>query len=119
MKKLKTIVDKLAQDKYHFIIRRLVVHGKLDEAVDVILDLATINEPIREIPFDWWAHFKLRWFPKWLKRKFPPRMVWVVAVHRFPELQVPDLGREYISLKTIDPDKLVKEIDQDEPKEQS
>jgi hypothetical protein len=23
------------------------------------------------LPLDWWQSFKLKWFPKWLKRKYP------------------------------------------------
>jgi len=116
MTKFSKILDKLAVDKYSFIIRRIAVRGKLDEAVELILDIATQEEPIQEIPASLWQHFKLRWFPRWLKRKFPPKMVWVVAVHTFPELAIPPLGREYVSLKIVDSDKLIKELEGDEKK---
>lgn len=26
-----------------------------------------------EYPQDWWEHFKARWFPSWLKKRFPVR----------------------------------------------
>ena len=117
MRKFADILNKMETDKYYFIARRIKVHGKLDEAVDLILNVATLEEPIQEIPADWFQHFKLRWFPRWLKRKFPAKMVWVVAIHKFPELQIPPLGREYVHLKVVDQDKLMKELERNEPKE--
>lgn len=116
MKNLQDIVDKLSADKYNFIIRRLVVRGDINEAVEVMLDIATQEELIREIPKDWWQHFKLRWYPCWLKRKFPVKMAWVGAIRKFPEIQVPPLGREYVHLVVVDSDKLVKRLE-GEPKE--
>lgn len=117
MTKFSKIIDRLATDKYNFIIRRIVAKGKLDEAVELILDLATQNEPIMEVPADWFQHWKLRWLPRWLKRKFPPKMVWVWAIHKFPELNLPRLGREYVHLTIVDESKLIKELEEDEPKE--
>lgn len=69
-----------------------------------ILRLATLEEPIVEIPADWWQHFKHRWFPRWLRRKFPVKTKWVSAVHKFPELEVPQgiLGREFVHLRLVD-----------------
>lgn len=36
---------------------------------------ASLGEQLHTIsvnyPADWWQHFKLRWFPKWLTRKYP------------------------------------------------
>ena len=113
MKKFSKILDKLATDKHHFIVKRIMVRGKLDEAVELMLDIATQQESIMEIPADWFQHWKQRWLPRWLKRKYPVRMNWVYAITKFPELQVPQLGRSYLHLQVIDLDKLVKELEGD------
>jgi len=44
-------------------------------------------------------------------------MNWVAAIHKFPELRVPMLGKEFIHLKVVDQDRLMKELERDEPKE--
>lgn len=117
MKKFSFILDKLAQDKYSFIIKRIMAKGNLNEAVELLLDVATQEELIREIPRDWWQHLKQRWMPRWLQRRFPVKTAWIYAIYKYPELQVPSLGRAYVHLVVIDSDKLIKELERDEPKE--
>uniref|UniRef100_A0A6M3K1Z7 Uncharacterized protein n=1 Tax=viral metagenome TaxID=1070528 RepID=A0A6M3K1Z7_9ZZZZ len=78
-----------------------------DDTARLILDIATMEEPIMEIPADWWQHFKQRWFRGWLTRKFPVKTKWIGAEHKFPELSIPDslLGKEFVHLAIINPQK--------------
>lgn len=66
-----------------------------------ILKVACQEEPIEEIPADWWQHFKLRWFPKWAKKKWPVRYEWVTAYHVFPEIPIPEGTKEYIQMRFL------------------
>jgi hypothetical protein len=48
----------------------------------------TLNERTVIHPVDWWSAFKERWFPAWLKRRFPPlyRHTTVEIVMLYPTL---------------------------------
>lgn len=83
--------------------------------IALVLDIATQEEPMMRIPADWWQAFKERWYPQWLKKKSPVKYKEIVAVHRFPELEVPHevLGREFVHLKIVDVDKMVKEQEEE------
>lgn len=138
MAELSKAISKIKTDEITLRVRRLVAEARLSptqmralkrvdlqsfltkqsvELIRAVLDLACLEEPIQEIPADWWQHFKLRWFPKWLKRRFPVKMEWIAAIHKFPELDVPPLGREYLHLRVVDSDKLIRKLEEDEPKE--
>lgn len=43
-------------------------------------------------PADVWSHIRLAWFPHWLKKKFPPRMIHVElrADELYPHVALPD-----------------------------
>lgn len=117
MTKLSDLVDKLAVDKYHFIMRRIIVRGKIDEVVEVILDIATQEETLCQYPANWLEALKERWFFGWLKKRFPVRMKQVIAVHKFPELDAP-VGREFVHLRIVDQDKLMKELEEQREREE-
>ena len=68
-----------------------------------LVSVATQEEEVLDYPADWWQAFKVRWFPKWLQKKFPPVIARVWAVHKFPELKVPNelVGREYVTFRIV------------------
>jgi hypothetical protein len=76
-------------------------HEKLENVVKALINIATQEEEVCNVPSDWWQHFKERWFPLWLKRKFPVRYDQWWAVHKFPEVDAPDFGSEYIHFKRV------------------
>lgn len=45
-----------------------------------------------EVPATWWDHFKIRWFPERLLRRFPPRHRVYRARMYFPDLPIPSYG---------------------------
>jgi hypothetical protein len=89
--------------EYDLIIRRVVVEaGSKPEAVQAVLLLATMEQPIMKIPADWWQAFKQRWFPEWLKARFPVEWAEIEAIHKFPEVDVPwGLGKEHVHLSLV------------------
>lgn len=118
--------EQLYTEKYTFDVRRCavivsIVHGvdvapdrykvAVQEGVNAVIEgclhVATIVQPMARYPRDWWQAFKERWFPVWLKVHFPVKYVEIVAVHKFPELDMPVLGREFIHLEVIDYDEYV------------
>ena len=76
--------------------------------VKLLVDIATQEEELHEYPEDWWQAIKERWFPKWLLRRYPVKYAQVWAYHKFPELEVPNLGKELINLKVFRYDELEK-----------
>ena len=86
------------------------------KVIRAMLQIATQEEELCSYPADWWAAFKLRWFPVWLLKRYPAKEVQVMAVHKFPELNPPEsvLGREFVHLKTIDMDKVQKKLEREE-----
>ena len=107
---IKKLASVLALDEFGIVIDgnqlNITVAGDM---IRGLLSLATQEEPILELPDGLWEHFKERWFPRWLKRRYPVRMKWVVAYHKYPELAVPEsmIGREFVHLKIVDPDRLM------------
>ena len=128
------------EETYEFKIKRIVTQALVDKALlmnpdrfkltetDVLeyydakmvrwlVDIATQEEPLFRHPTRlnckglWWQYFKQRWFPDWLLRKFPVKDEEIIAVHKFPELNIPDqtLGREFVNLRIVDPEELAKE----------
>mgnify|MGYP001579721581 CR=1 FL=1 len=80
---------------------------KIEEVADqlnLILHIATIEEPVSTIPATWWDWFKKRWFPLWVLRRFPIQYTEIIVAHKFPELSVPDqlLGHEFVHLTVRD-----------------
>jgi hypothetical protein len=63
----------------------------------MVLSLHTtiLANPIKEIlesyPSDWWEHFKQRWFPSWLIRRFPVReeVIWIKVADLYPSIAIP------------------------------
>ena len=53
-----------------------------------------------EVPADWWAHFKLRFFPRWWLRRWPAKMRTFDAVAYFPSLAVP-FGDQYVPMPVL------------------
>lgn len=43
-------------------------------------------------PADWWQAFKLRWFPKWARRRWPAKMSHIKVLALFPEYVPPPSG---------------------------
>ena len=66
-----------------------------------IYDYLAKDETLATYPSDWWQAFKARWFPSWLKKRFPVRLTKIIAEHMFPEITMPDLGREGIHIKEV------------------
>lgn len=126
------ILEAVSSESFKFSMKRLGVEIALDEhglildpdrfsiedivfdngryMLRTLLNVATQEETIAEIPVNWWEHLKKTiyrntWFPRWIKRRFPVEVDWLVAVHKFPELNVPEslLGREFVHLKVVDP----------------
>lgn len=107
-------------EEYNLKIKRLVVEAALDHhivvnperiqvqatesAIKTLFYFATQEDLEAEFPADWWQAFKARWFPDILKRRFPVIKTRIIAVHKFPELNLPDsvLGREFVHLKLLD-----------------
>ena len=86
-----------------FIVK--IIEGEVGQlSLRLLLDVATQEDDLCSYPCDWWQAFKERWFPAWAKRKTPVRMTEVLAVHKYPELAVPEnpLGREFVHLRYVD-----------------
>lgn len=43
-------------------------------------------------PADWWQAFKERWFPAWLKAKFPPQYTRYEVQAQYPRMAIPEQG---------------------------
>ncbi len=117
---IRQLVMQMALDEFGIIVKpeRITVQTWWDELglkrmFRALFTMATIEETIAEIPADWWHHFKQRWFsgrkwlrycPIWLRVALKPKMMWVVAQHKFPELEVPNevMGREFVHLKVVE-----------------
>ena len=94
--------DELIKERITFKVNRIVTQA----AIDQIYRLATMEEELAKYPATWWQAFKETFFPKWLLRKFPVQYEEIWAVHKFPEVNIPDLGTEYVHFKILDMDKL-------------
>ena len=133
----------MTEEEYEFKLKRLVAQTVIDSAllmnadrferveinlddcdarlVRWLVDIATQEEPLFRHPTKlnckglWWQYFKQRWFPDWLLRKFPVKEEEIIAVHKFPELNIPEqaLGREFVHLRIVKPEELTKEKEDD------
>lgn len=79
--------------------RFMVEVGK--RLVKVVIDVATQEEDLAKYPSTWWDAFKERWYPKWLLKRFPVEYDWIWARHTYPEVEVPPLGKEFVTLRVI------------------
>jgi len=78
--------------------------------IRLLLDVATREKKIDEIPANWFEGLKeaiYRRWPRpsrWAARRWHPRMKWVVAMSQFPELHVPNelVGREFVTVRIVD-----------------
>lgn len=100
----------LLMDTKRFVLERVIRDHIPGEIFRGILAIATQEEEVHKYPADWWHMFKARFFPTWLKRKSPIRYNYVWAIHKFPELNLPNslVGREFVHFKVIDSDELEK-----------
>ena len=100
-------------------VRFEIIEHEAQDILRGVITYLTQEEPLCKYPANWWEAFKLRVFPRWLKRKTPAiKMTEVWAVHRFPELDPPEsmVGREFISLHIVNQDKLEGNKDTKQPK---
>lgn len=117
------------QQEVEFRVRKIFGQHVLDKglsistdrlAIQVILDdwgnrlvqgmLAIATQEDREIsyPADWWQAFKFRWFPEWALRRWPVKRHHIIAIHKFPEVTLPNefAGHEYVHFKVMDDEEL-------------
>lgn len=75
-------------------------HLFLSIQMSVLADHETV-QPVK-YPADWWQHFKLRWFPKWAKKRWPVRfsVTEFVATHVYPQLTT-HYGKQYASVLKV------------------
>ena len=85
-----------------------------------LLDIATQEEKVFEYPNNFltrlgqdWHELKERWMPKWLRRRLPIKRIQVDAIHKFPELNIPNdlVGKEFVKFRVVDMDKLRKKME--------
>lgn len=99
---------------------RLQVKSFLDgwgrQTIRLLLPIATKEDQVFDYPADWWQAFKERWFPQWLLKRYPVTRNRVWAIHKFPELNVPNeyVGREFVHFRVIRDEEL---MDNEEKKE--
>lgn len=95
-----------ATKEYHLKIRRQVVEmgrnkgigltedrvsvEELENLIRVVIDVATQEDMVHKYPADWKQAVKERFFPKWLKKRYPVKYAFVWAIHKYPEVAVPD-----------------------------
>lgn len=79
-----------------------------------IMEIACKDEQVYDIPVDWWAYFKIRWFPKWLLKRRPAKMKRIWIAHTFPEINLPQdwWGQQYAQVRILDPDRLEESIEE-------
>ena len=133
-----SIIDELQAEKFDLKIQRFGTVYALSRAIRIkperikvqffkdksfdhvkqLIDVATQEDELEQYPQNfftrlsfWWQEFKRKWFPRWLLRRYPVEWHQVWAVHKFPELDVPSLGKECVSLKVIKYSELEKLIE--------
>ena len=109
--RVRRIAANLALEDYHLYVPEQMF-SVVQNGARLILNLATLETPIMDIPADWWQHTKDRWYPAWLKKKFPVRKVTITAEHKLPELNLPEslLGREFVHLKLLNERRLTRDV---------
>jgi len=94
--------------------------------IKLLLDVVTKEQTIEELPDGLWQHFKQCLYaklPTFIARRVnrwcPIKTRWLSAMHLFPELHVPEevLGREFVTLRTIDPFELQDALERQEEEE--
>jgi len=53
-------------------------------------------------PSTWWDAFKVRWFPAWLKRRFPPRFTEIKAKALYPKVSIPSKLSKIVLVESED-----------------
>ena len=124
--KKKNLSDALSDPEYIFKVKQLVIQKLVESGLNMdyhrfnqqvnepmvqwLVKVLVQEETLAKYPSDWWQALKERWFKPWMLRRWPVRYTEVLAVHKFPELNPPDevLGREFVTLKLVDEDKLAK-----------
>jgi len=113
----KIAVQMLFDAGCHFNMNRLTIEKLQDELgrqlIRGLVSVLTIETDEAKYPADWWQALKDRWFPAWLKQRYPVRMKQIIADHIFAELEPPEqvLGRETIRLRIVDADDLKRRLD--------
>ena len=108
--------------EYQMQIKRHIVemgHGKginisperitieeLENLIRVVIDVATQEDMVHKYPANWKQAVKERFFPKWLKKYYPVQYAFVWAIHKYPEVAIPDLGKEFVSFKILNTDNI-------------
>jgi len=100
------------QDRYKI----QIVENFVDKMLRGMLEIATHEDQVHDYPEDWWQSCKARWFPDWLKRKSPVRYSRIWAVHKYPELNIPNelVGREFIHFKVVKDSELANYVDKND-----
>ncbi len=119
-------------EKFDFKLKKLAVEMALSEgfspsaakrisletkgkAIKAAFVVATQEDELAKIPDSLWQHIKQCWFPRWLLRMFPVQYAELWVTHKFPDLDVPPLGREFVSLKLLRFKDLEKAVGADRP----
>lgn len=116
-------MNQVTLEKIRFAMLQRVSRHMLDPKVEISIDplLDTIDFEIKGsllgediriyekyYPADWWQHFKERWFPAWLKRRFPVRyatyQVKVKAVYPDFKPSFPVGDQRYITIAYVSDD---------------
>ena len=73
------------------------LHSFFKDMIRCVARVAVLEELLTSFPADWWQAFKARWFPIWLRGRFPVRVTEIRVRHKFPEYHQL-LGREYVEI---------------------
>ena len=75
---------------------------KISHTADIVSDqiigrirYSLAGQEGREIKFpkDWWEAFKERWFPKWLRRKYPVVYRFYQGITLYPDYVLPEMRK--------------------------
>ena len=87
----------------HFYIQKTVEHIWLTVLRKVLVQ--DIDEICVDYPSTWWDHFKSRWFPKWLCRRFPVKMKTIrltaKAIYDSSKIAIPEAEPNVYFDKTV------------------
>jgi len=78
-------------------------------SIEVLLHIAVQEHDSFEYPATWWDYTKIKLLPKWLLRRFPATFNRVYTQHKFPEVDVSNVGKEFVSFKIIPETRIYKE----------
>ena len=67
--------------------------GRMVASIKGYLWSEELGHKCLEVPYDWWEHFKQRWFPSWATKRWPVLWEWHDAAVILP--RVPVVRPEY------------------------